>query len=311
MQTEKQVAIIGAGRMGRQRLQACLQLGAQIRFVCDTDAAAAQTAATTAKGSRAITHIDQLEWEGLDAVFVCTPPASRGTVELRAIQHHVHFFVEKPVGVNANQATAVLGALGAWPAITAVGYMNRYRTSVQRARRGLRDERVLGVSAYWLCGTYGVPWWADPDQSGGPLNEQATHVIDLCRYLVDEITEVSALATGDTKAPTGAAINLRFAQGTIGTILYSCEAREKLIRFHALTENRTWQLDDWDFKLPGDPSDEDRNAIFVKEVDAFLHDLDRTEPPRVQSSFADAYRTQLVADAVRGSLQTGRSVSIA
>ena len=68
--------------------------------------------------------------------------------------------------------------------------MNRYRESVLRVRSILADEAVLGGTCYWLAGVYNVPWWSDQEQSGGPLNEQAAHLIDLIRFLMGEIIEV-------------------------------------------------------------------------------------------------------------------------
>jgi myo-inositol 2-dehydrogenase/D-chiro-inositol 1-dehydrogenase len=61
----------------------------------------------------------------------------------------------------------------------------------------------------------------DRARSGGPLVEQAVHVLDLARVLAGEVTEVHAAATGtvpggDVDAATAAL--LRFAGGAIGTL---------------------------------------------------------------------------------------------
>ena len=60
--------------------------------------------------------------------------------------------------------------------VNAVGYMNRCRNSVRLAKKVLSGRKVLGISCAWVGKKYLVPWWIDKDLSGGPFNEQATHV---------------------------------------------------------------------------------------------------------------------------------------
>ena len=75
--------------------------------------------------------------------------------------------------------------------INAVGYMN-YRRSVDAARLIATAEGVLGVSAYWVSGTNRVEWREHEKLSGGGINDEAAHVVDLIRYLVGEVVAVQA-----------------------------------------------------------------------------------------------------------------------
>ena len=204
------VGVVGAGRMGCVRADACASLGARIEFVFDVDHRSARNLAARHGGCRWLEKSDEIDWNRIDAVFVCTPPCTRGPVELQAIQHGVAVFVEKPIGVTAEQLVPVLDAVASTNVQTAVGYMNRCRASVQNLRKELRQETILGMLSYWACGAYHVPWWADDAQSGGPLNEQLTHVIDLARYLVGDIVSVQAIT--DSRQPSRAALNFAFRE---------------------------------------------------------------------------------------------------
>src|SRR5205085_10079243 len=132
-----------------------------------------------------------------------------------------------PIGLSATQCLSALAAFRLSGTITSVGYMNRYRALVRRAKSLLEGETVLGFAAHWVCAAYRVPWWGDPTLSGGQLNEQCTHLIDLARHLVGEVSEVSAFAqpspdgTGGTAA---ASILLRFRTGALGTVICGCLA---------------------------------------------------------------------------------------
>src|SRR5205085_4353206 len=101
--------------------------------------------------------------------------------------------VEKPMGLNREQCVRLVEAIQAKPVMNAVGYMNRYRESVLRAQKAIAESRPIGIAFQWFAARYRVPWWLDRSQSGGPINEQCTHYVDMCRFLLGEISEVQAI----------------------------------------------------------------------------------------------------------------------
>jgi myo-inositol 2-dehydrogenase / D-chiro-inositol 1-dehydrogenase len=198
--------------------------------------------------------------------------------------------------------------------------MNRYRASVRRVRALLEGENVLGFSAHWVGGVYRVPWWGDPALSGGQLNEQCTHLIDLARHLVGEVTEVSAFAQpGPERAGGTAAVSilLRFWNGALGTILCGCLASEKQIGCRVFTPRGQLALEGWDFKWSpsaafGDGSDLDPGEdVFLAECAAFLEAVRSGDASPVRCDLGEAMRTQRLVDAVRLALTGGGRQSIA
>ena len=217
--------------------------------------------------------------------------------------------IEKPVALTAAACEPLLAA-ATQPVVTAVGYMNRYRPGVTRLREALADAPPLGISARWFCGRYRVPWWSDPDRSGGPINEQFTHLVDLCRYLAGEITVIQALAPVGDGPPESAAVSLAFASGTVGTLIYSCRSVEKHIGLQVFTSSRAYALEGWDF-LDGPPPAEppDKNAVFLEETRAFLEAVS-AGGDGIRSDLRDAARTQRVVDAVLRSISSGAAVEL-
>jgi myo-inositol 2-dehydrogenase / D-chiro-inositol 1-dehydrogenase len=309
------VAVIGCGRMGRQRARSALGLGARLVAVCDPDVARAREVAALGSDSRILAEWRDLNLASIDAVFVCTPPNLRGPVEIQAIEAGVAVFAEKPIGCSSEQAAAIVDAVQRKPVLTAVGYMNRYRPSVQAARDALGGKAVLGLSANWAGGRYGVPWWDREDLSGGPVNEQATHLVDLARYLVGGVREVHAMTAGPAGphgAPETAAVSLRFDRDVLGTVLYTCQARQKAIDLHVFTEDHRVSLEGWDFRLRGadgrlfPEGEQDRNEIFDLEVAAFFDAIRKSSAAPILADFSDALRTQQTVDAIRRSLGSRR-----
>ncbi len=309
------IVIVGCGRMGSQHADAASRLGHRIAIACDVDGARASALAGKYPGCCALSEPAAILWSAVDAGFVCTPPHARGPVELAAALHGVPLFLEKPVGLSAKQCRPALAAFKARRTITSVGYMNRYRSSVQRVRQLLAEETALGFLAHWIGAPYRVSWWADPALSGGQLNEQCTHLIDLARYLVAEIVEVTAWAQPMPERPQSTAavsVHLRFATGALGTVLCGCLAEEKQIGCRIFTRRGLLSLDGWDFRLGGASGVADplppasTNDVFTDEASVFLAAVQSGDARGIHSDLGDALQTQQVVDAATATLAAAR-----
>lgn len=313
------IGILGCGRMGNERARAATVLGHELAVVYDPDVNRAKPLAARYSASHVAANEDEVGWASLDAVFICTPPCIRLEYELRAIGTGLPFFVEKPIGVTSVGYARILELLSRRPTIHAVGYMNRCRASVIFAREVLAKSDVLGFSCHWIGRKYKVPWWLVMEQSGGPLNEQATHAFDLSRLLTGEISYVSAtspLPKDCPEIPLSAACTLNFRNGPLGTILYSCEADDKHIDLRVITVDGLLEFSGWDLRLTANTisgviPEAVEEDIFVLESARFFSAIQKGDQRLVGCALADAYRTQLAVDAAVASLQTGKRVSTA
>jgi myo-inositol 2-dehydrogenase / D-chiro-inositol 1-dehydrogenase len=281
--------------MGRERAQAAMRCGAAICAVVDSDLGRASELAAVC-GAAVCTHVDEIAWPALDAVFVCTPPWYRREPIAAAVRHGVHVFVEKPFALDARAAQELTALVDGVPIRTAVGYMNRYRSGVLLAKGFAQSEEFIGVSMIWAGKRYGVPWWDLAEESGGPINEQATHFIDLLRYLRGEVGRVHSIVhSGETRL----ALAAEFENGGIATLLYTCEAPEKTINVQILTQRGHFDLSGWDLIPAANTIDGRLPAAdaspFQRETEAFLNG-------EIRSDFADASRTQALVERIRSAV---------
>jgi predicted dehydrogenase len=305
--------------MGTQRARAARALGAEVVLADRNREQAEELAAEFSPAARVSSVDDGLDWEALDAVFVCTPASQRGPVELAAIRANVPVFVEKPIALSGEHARGMLEAFEGASVLNAAGYMNRYRTSVSAVREALTGQEVFAVQCHWVGNPYLKDWWTDPGISGSPFNDQATHLIDLCRYVVGDITEVVAVEHRSEERADVAdvvAVSLLFANGACGCLLHSYRATEKYVIANFFTSAGRLCLEGWDFQLGYEPAPEAANAagvtpIFLTETEAFLEAVRGGDGSLIRSSFADGYRSLLVVDAIHRSLAEGRRVSVA
>lgn len=298
--------------MGLTRAKALKIAGSHVRYAVDINEDRA-TQVANVHGSMVLPSAQELDWEKVDAVFVCTPPNDRGPVEAEALRHGKHIFVEKPVHLSAKHGQSLLQMLSERDEVFSVGYMNRCRSSVEDVKARIEDFEILSFQAHWICKPYAVPWWSNPAASGGPINEQATHTVDLIRYLLGEVESVTAFSGSD--ALTSASVVLRMKSGCVGTFIYSCAASDKDIGLRIFTQRDAIALRGWTYELTEAPWQLSLQApesedVFLKETRIFLDAVASGSRQAVKSPLEDALKTQVVVDCIRHSLASSRTVIV-
>lgn len=162
----------------------------------------------------------------LDAVYVCVPPFAHGPAdtspEVALAAAGVALFVEKPLAVDLDTAQAIGEHLSRAGVLSRVGHHWRCAEPVARARELLAGRTPRLISAAWWDKVPPVAWWPHKERSGGPVVEQAVHVLDLLRVLVGEVEQVHARSAGPVPgggdADAAVAALLSFTGGAVGTL---------------------------------------------------------------------------------------------
>ena len=277
------------------------------------EAAAARTGARAFAG-----HDAMLAETELDALWICLPPFAHGAPERAAIARGLPFFVEKPVSLDAELAIEIDEAVRRGGLLTAVGYHWRYLDTVDEARRLLRDNPAHLMSGYWIDQTPPPEWWWREDRSGGQVVEQATHVIDLARFLAGDVVEVfGMIAKRDREqfarldVATASTATLRFASGAIANLSATCLLRwGHRIGLHVFADALAIELTDHDIMVDvgrGRPTRGAEGDPVWREDRAFVDAILGGEN-RIRTPYAEAVQTHLVALAVARSARTGAPV---
>lgn len=301
-------AIIGCGRMGLIRAKAIKALGAKIYYSVDTDFTRAKQIADMDASCKALGTYEDIDWTQIDGVFICTPPGIRGPVELMAAHYDLGVFAEKPLHLSATGASALGQAFAHGKGLFAVGYMNRHRSSVVRVKEELKELNIIGYQCHWICKPYSVTWWNKALLSGGALNEQMTHSVDLCRYLFGDVKSVFARIFSSPTAPHIQSVCAALEHANVaGSILYSCAGQDKDIGLHIFTNKGPIVFSGWDYSLinapwmDGENEPNDLQDVFQKETESFLKALKAGDKRLLKCSLEDGISTQLTVDAIRKS----------
>jgi myo-inositol 2-dehydrogenase/D-chiro-inositol 1-dehydrogenase len=307
------VAVIGCGRMGKIRAQAARDLGAEVKIVVDPMLERRASMQAMYPSTVALEDVGQLDWSSVAAAFICTPPGQREEAVHAAMIAGTALMIEKPVGVSAESANGLIDLQKRYGNLVAVGYMNRSRPSIRRARTLLLSEEPLGLAAHWIGSEYRTDWWLDHRSSGGPFNEQGTHLVDLVRYLLGDIEAVISLGHGTAQKEVTLGAVLRSRRGCVATILYSWGAQSKNIELNVFTGRGSLRWSGWEFKLVENTtdlpiSDEACDDIFLLETERFLGAVRGNGT--VECDLQDALRSQMLVDAIKQATIGGTAVQL-
>jgi len=123
---------------------------------------------------------------------------------IAAAQAGKHVFCEKPLARTAEEAKTMLDAVKKAGVKHQVAFNYRFVPAIRQAYDLIQSGALGRIYHYravylqeWIMPHYGTPliWRLQKDAAGsGALGDLGAHIIDLGRFLVGEITSVSALA---------------------------------------------------------------------------------------------------------------------
>jgi predicted dehydrogenase len=216
------IAIVGCGLIGGKRAAAAAAAAHEIVVVCDRDIARAEQLAQRT-GARAVSDWREAITPNVDAVVVATTHDQLAGISLGAVEAGHHVLVEKPAGRNLAEIQPIADAAAARKRVVKVGFNHRFHPAFLKARE-IVDSGALGPlmfirARYGHGGRRGMEteWRCQPELSGGgELIDQGSHLIDLSRWFLGDLTlDYAAVPTlfWDMPADDNCFLALRSADG--------------------------------------------------------------------------------------------------
>lgn len=197
-----------------------------LQAFCDIDEAALKERAAEYKVQAIYTeHQQMLEKEELDALYICLPPTLHTNQIQIAAEKGIHLFVEKPVSLDMAQAIDCASTIERAGIVSQVGFNFRYYSSSEQARQLLQNRTPRHIAIQMFYSGKPIRWWTSRyEECGGSFVENTIHIVDLARFLLGDITEVSAFyqwrLPGEGPEPMNLphvyTTNYRFASGVLG-----------------------------------------------------------------------------------------------
>ena len=332
MNSEKSLAIgiIGAGRMGGHHYKAVTDYGGRVVAVHDVRIDAARELATDADAVLATTDLDAFFDVEMDGVVITTPPPIRFEPIQMACDRGIPMMIEKPPALNMDEGRRCLACIEEAGVIAAVGFQLRYHPLYERLKTLIATEtihlvRTVCTIDYYL--TFRMPFWfLKSEISGGPLPEQAVHVLDCARYVMGNPKPVQAhalasknMALERTEFDAENAIQMTYQldNGVFGTHTNHCGTEQFCFEVEVLGPHLRLHANITDNTIHGYLNGEivnepvvGENSLGLDKTGAWLQAIETDDRTFIRSPFADAVETLALIDAAVQSRDTGRFIHV-
>lgn len=301
------LGVIGLG-IGRRHLQSLARMDeVEIAAIADQDATRREDAVATF-GARGFEDGATLLAEAdLDAVSICTPPASHAELTETAARRGIHVLCEKPMAPTLKDCDRMIQVCNDAGVTLMIAQKKRFHPFVQRLKELAETDLgpVRWAVVKYALGRVEMEWFWREEDGGGPLQENSVHAVDTLRYLMGEVSLV--MATGGTlfmphRAPQldTASVALQFENGGIAALglgmasewhmadehfFFACEGGEAGFsgRFDAPTR--------WRLALRSSPDareefETEPDDCFDREIAHFLECVRTGQPPLVTGESA-------------------------
>lgn len=329
------IGIIGCGGMADAHLSGLSKMAdVQLVGFCDVVEAKAEEKGAKYGAPHFTDPRRMLATIPCDAVYILLPPFAHGAPEHAAIEAGVPFFVEKPVGNHLEVCREVAATVASAGLLTAVGYMNRYRRGVRRAREVFAEDAPVLTYGGWLGGTprgaggTGIgSWWVDKSKSGGQFVEQVSHTVDLVRFLCGEAAEVymhnvpprtfNREVAGVYSIDDAATLSVRLKRGGVANIWSSCATNVGgNVTLTVYGGRHAAFFSGWEHNLrlitQGQPEETipGEGDIFALEDREFIDAVMEKDGSRIGTPYGDGVKTLELILAAEESARTGKPVAL-
>ncbi|MDB6068283.1 MAG: oxidoreductase [Pedosphaera sp.] len=187
--------VIGTGAIGLEHLSSFLQCprGSAVA-IAENNPARAKEAAERFKIPRSYSDYKELlDQADIDAVTIALPNHLHAVVAIEALKARKHVLIEKPMAMNAKEASKVIDTAAKMRRTLMVGQNFRFNRQTQMAKmviqRGDLGE-IYHARCFWLRRS-GIPrigsWFTQKKLAGGgAIYDIGAHVLDTCLHLLGD-----------------------------------------------------------------------------------------------------------------------------
>jgi predicted dehydrogenase len=325
--------LVGAGRIAETYAQAFERLAvagtAEIAGVADVRSEAAGALAgwlhCPSFTSYAAMSDAMSGARALDAVLVCTPPATHPEISLHFLRRGTHVLCEKPLSIDTKSARLMAHTARRSGVILTMASKFRYVEDVVRAKSlveaGAIGEVVQVESSFASRVDMAARWNSDPALSGGGvLIDNGTHSVDLMRFFLGPLVGVQVV---EGPRSQGLAVEesvrlfVRNARGALGSIDLSWSVGKEMENYLCLYGTEGMLQIGWRqsrYRPAASPDwisfgiGYDKVRAFQAQIDNFVRAIHGEEELRI--TMEDALASTEVIEAAYQALHASRWTSI-
>lgn len=215
------VAIIGAGLMGRWHLATARSLGARVVAIVDHDIAAARILGRNAPAAAVASDLGTLRSVKVQAAHICTPTASHAETAIALADLGVHALVEKPLAANASTTELVLEAARRNNVHICPVHQYAFQPGIEDALRALKRLGRLQRIEFNICSAGAESGAITPSDL---VDEILPHPISILQRIMPG-APLASLKWSALRPGAGALLATAAHDGTLISMFISAHAR--------------------------------------------------------------------------------------
>jgi len=298
--------------------------------------------ADDAPGVAAFDSLDDLIDAGVDAIVITTPPETRQSLVLRALERGVHTVADKPFAPDAASAAVMVQAASDSGGILTVFHNRRWDTDL-RTLAGLIESGALG-DVWRVSSRFDLddPATLEAGPAHGLLRDLGSHLVDQMTHLFGRVASVDAhldhTEIDGVEVDCGFVVTMHhengvytsvssskinhlhdreiIAHGSLGAYvskMSDVQARQVFSGLRPAVHVETWGIEEPDrwgqlHTAAGARSVPSARGDYSEYYRALLRAIQGDDPPPVLLS--EAVHNLEILDAARTSARSGRSVSL-
>ena len=247
--SKTRIAVAGAGLIGQAHIRV-LQASASCALSAVVDPSPAAAAVAAQAGVPLFTSIDALlAGDRPDGVVLATPNALHVPQALQCIAAGLPVLVEKPIATTVAEGQTLVDAAERSGVPVLIGHHRAHSPIMAKARHVVQSGQlgrlvtVMGSATFVKPDHYfdDGPWRREA--GGGPILINMIHEVHNLRMLCGEIVAVQAFASNAIRGfavEDTVAINLRFANGALGSFMLSDTAASPRSWEQTSQENKSY-----------------------------------------------------------------------
>lgn len=234
------IAIIGYGRVAKSHIQAIQQYPDELELValCDVNLEHIKPICQE-NNIKAYQYIEDLALDPeIDIVTLCTPSGLHPKQAIILAKGKKHIISEKPMATRYQDGLEMVHACDEEGVRLFVVKQNRFNPPIQLLKKAMQEGRFGRVymadlnvfwhrpQAYYNLASWRGTWEFD----GGALMNQASHYIDLLRWVLGPVESVQAMAATlarPVETEDAAVLNIKWRNGALGSVSVTTLVHDK------------------------------------------------------------------------------------
>ena len=142
--------------------------------------------------ARPVSSLDDLLLQKIDVLFITSPNFTHREAAVAALERNIHVFCEKPMGLNLQDGRVILDTVRNSRALYQLGFNRRFAPAYLAVKEKISGGFIPYVADIKMNEgeMTNRNWIADASKTGGHLNENTLHFLDMVQWLQGPIREI-------------------------------------------------------------------------------------------------------------------------